>query len=146
VKVTVRKVGNSLGVLIPKAIVDAWGVGLNDTLEIDREGIRPLRGGPVGQDRLDKLKRDIAAEVLAQFPVDVIRRKSLHNLARWKKSGNWSRTYDAWTAILHDPDDGRLYKAMLGGDDESNRLRQSMPFVGLLGDEDLGRLREKAAG
>jgi hypothetical protein len=34
---------------------------------------------------------------------------------------------------------------MIGTDDDSNRLRQSMPFAGLLAPEDLQRLREKAA-
>jgi bifunctional DNA-binding transcriptional regulator/antitoxin component of YhaV-PrlF toxin-antitoxin module len=146
-KVTVRKVGNSLGVLIPKSIAESWGISERDTLEIDDDGVHsPSTPGPVGQQRLDILKRQIAAEVLARFSVEIIRARSLENLARWKRSGVWNEAYDAWFAILSSGDETTLYKSMLGTDDESNRLRQSMPFVGLLPKEQLRRLREEAAG
>ncbi len=144
-KAVVRKVGNSLGVLIPRAIAESWGVREGDMLQIDDKGLWPMPRGPVGQQALDVLKRQIAGEVLAQFPLGVIREKSLANLARWKKSGAWCEAYDTWFALLKNPDDGRLYKAMLGMDDEANRLRQSMPFVGLLPAQTLRKLREKAA-
>jgi hypothetical protein len=100
-------------------------------------------GGP--QAALDVLKRAIALEVATRHTAEEIRRRSAANLARWKHSGMWSNAYDEWDDIVSSNDDGRLYAAMLGQDERANRLRQSMPFVGMLPDRVLARLREDAA-
>ena len=42
-------------------------------------------------------------------------------------------------------DDGELFAAMLGHDDTATRLRESMPFVGLLPQSEVRRLHEEAA-
>jgi hypothetical protein len=52
--------------------------------------------------------------------------------------------YDEWTAILERGSDGELFAAMLGRDDQSNRLRQSMPYVGLLSQEEVKSIYEEA--
>jgi hypothetical protein len=50
-----------------------------------------------------------------------------------------------WTEILQ-KGDGVLFAAMLGRDDNSIRLRQSMPYVGLLSEQEVKMKYEEAAG
>ena len=145
-KVRVRRVGNSLGVLLPKTTLEAWGVGEGDELELTERGLRPpLRSGFSHQE-LDELRRSIAAAVIQRHTPREIRAQILGNLYRWKQRGVWGRAYEEWRDIAADCDDGRLFAVMLGRDEEAVRMRQSAPFVGLLPKEEVRRLNEKAAG
>ncbi len=144
-KIVIRRVGNSLGVLLPKDLIGLWGVGLGDSLEVNDEGIQP----PSKKNRqlvLDDLKLMISMEVVSRFPVDKIRQKSLENLRRWKRGGVWGPAYEEWKSILASKDSELLIKTMIGRDDKSNRLRQSMPYTGLLPREVVEGLREKIPG
>jgi antitoxin component of MazEF toxin-antitoxin module len=144
-KLTIRRIGNSLGVIVPRQALNAWGVREGDSLELTSGGIRPRRGRRSGHAMLDELKRAISAEVVARFRPDEIRSRSLENLRRWQENGAWCSAYDEWLEILRGDDDGRLYGAMVGKTDDANRLRQSMPYVGMLSKDVLEGLREKAA-
>ena len=144
-KIAIRRVGNSLGILIPKNLIGLWGVGEGDFLEAGDEGITP----PPKKNQqlvLDDLKLAISMEVVSRFSVKEIRKKSRENLARWKKSGTWGAAYQEWREIIANPDAELLIKAMIGRDDNSNRLRQSMPYVGLLPKTVAEGLREKISG
>jgi antitoxin component of MazEF toxin-antitoxin module len=142
-KLVVRRVGNSLGVLIPKATLTGWGVGEGDMLELTERGIRPA--APKGSHQiLDELKRSLSLAVIRRCTPREIRAQSLANLHRWKKQGTWVSAYDEWTEILLKGNDGELFAAMLGQDDHSTRLRQSMPYVGLLPQEEVEKLYEEA--
>ncbi len=44
-KLTVRRIGGSLGVIIPKATLDRWNVSEGDSLDLTEAAIRPP-GGP----------------------------------------------------------------------------------------------------
>jgi antitoxin component of MazEF toxin-antitoxin module len=141
-KLTVRRIGNSLGVIIPRAMLDSWGVAEGDQLDLDERAIRP----PVaGHANLDDLKHSIAMEVVRRFGAPQIRAQILANLHRWKKSGTWVSAYDEWKAIAETGDDGTLFAAMLGKDETALRLRQSMPFVGLLPRDVVRELNEEAS-
>ena len=144
-KLVVRAVGNSLGVIIPKATLDEWGVGKGDALELAGRCIRPVHGGLGTQDALDELKRRLAAAVTARFTAHEIRAHGLANLHRWKSNGSWVSAYDEWQRILEAGDDGELFATMLGRDERSNRLRQSPPYVGLLPRDEVRRLNEEAS-
>ncbi len=144
-KLSIRRIGNSLGVIVPRKVLNAWGVREGDTLELTPHGIRPRHPRRRGHAELDELKRAISAEVISRFRPDDIRRRSLENLERWKAAGVWCSAYDEWLEILSGGDDARLYAAMVGRTGEANRLRQSMPYVGLLAKDVLEALREKAA-
>ena len=140
-KVVIRKVGNSLGVLLPKELMAQWGVGVGDFLMVGEEGIVP----PPKKNShlvLDDLKLAISMEVVSRFSLDEIRKKSRENLARWKKQGTWGPAYAEWRDLLA-LEDADLVKTMIGRDDRSNRLRQSMPYVGLLSKGVVEALREK---
>ena len=139
---SIRRIGNSLGVIIPRAALEEWGLGEGDSLVVDRAGIRPKAGATPAT--LDRLKHALALETVRRFSTRQIRAKILANLHRWKASGAWVSAYDEWTAIAESGDDGALYAAMIGQDEESNRLRQSMPFVGLLPRDEVRRLNEEA--
>lgn len=141
IKLTIRRIGNSQGVLLPKEVITRWGVGLGDYLLLDEHGIAP----PPRKNRqveLDEFKHRLSLEVLSRFTLDDIRTKSRDNLARWKLKGTWAKVYDEWSSILDGPDDA-LVKAMIGHDDRSNRLRQSTPYVGLLPKDLVEVIREK---
>lgn len=142
--VSLRRIGNSLGIIIPRTVLEQWGVGEGDRLEVTASGIRP-RQRRNAQDVLDELKLSIALEVVRRFAPEDIRRRSRKNLARWKAAGAWSQAYEEWLDILDSGDDGELLRAMVGRDERANRLRQSMPYAGMLPKEVTRRLNEEAA-
>ncbi|WP_210399003.1 hypothetical protein [Steroidobacter denitrificans] len=76
---------------------------------------------------------------------DTDRTLILANLYRWRKQGVWGPAYEEWQEIARCDDDGALFAAMLGHDEDANRLRQSMPFVDLLSQDEVKRLHEEAA-
>ena len=145
-KVAVRRIGNSLGVIIPKSILEEWEIGEGDELELTARGIRPPAPAGLSHQALDELKRSIALAVVRQFTPREIRAQILANLHRWRRQGSWVSAYDEWRDIAERDDDGELFAAMLGRDDNAVRLRQSMPFVGLLPQAEVRRLHEEAAG
>ncbi|HEX6764461.1 MAG TPA: hypothetical protein VF103_03265 [Polyangiaceae bacterium] len=143
-KLRIRRIGNSLGLIVPKKALDAWGVGEGDSLELADRSIHPLGWG-ARKSSLDDLKRSLAHAVVAHFSASEIRAKGLANLHHWKAIGSWVSAYDEWLEILRRGDDGELFLAMLGRDERSNRLRQSPPYVGLLPREEVRRLNEEAS-
>jgi antitoxin component of MazEF toxin-antitoxin module len=145
VKLTVRSVGNSLGIIIPKSTLDEWGVGRGDELELVGRSIRPTRRSGSSQGALDELKRNLAAAVTARCSAHEIRAHSLANLHRWKQNDAWVSAYDEWQRLLESGSDGELFATMLGRDEHANRLRQSPPYVGLLPLGEVKRLNEEAS-
>jgi antitoxin component of MazEF toxin-antitoxin module len=143
-RLVIRAVGNSLGVIIPRSALEAWGLGKGDSLELNDRGIRPTKPRR-DHDVLDELKRRLAAAVTAGHSAAEIRAHALANLHRWKRAGAWVSAYDEWQRILESGDDGELFVAMLGRDDRATRLRQSPPYVGLLSREEVERLNEEAS-
>jgi antitoxin component of MazEF toxin-antitoxin module len=140
----IRRVGNSLGVILPKSVLTEWGVGEGDALELTQGGIAPSARGGRSHLMLDELKRLLSLAVIRHFSPQEIRAQSIANLYRWKRQGTWVSAYDHWTEILQRGSDGELFNAMLGRDDNSNRLRQSMPYVGLLSQEQVKEIYEEA--
>lgn len=92
------------------------------------------------QSVLDEMKLRLSIEALSRFPLDDIRRKSIANLQRWKNNGVWCDAYEEWLAIMSNGDDCDVVLVMTGRDDRGNRLRQSLPYVGLLPKEEVLRL------
>jgi hypothetical protein len=143
-RVALRRIGNSIGVILPKATLDAWGVTEGDELELTERGLHPQRRGGFSHQELDQLRLSLSFAVVRNCTPREIRAKSLANLHRWKQQGAWVSAFDEWREILDSNDDGRLYAAMLGRDEDSARLRQSMPYVGLLPQEEVKKLHEEA--
>lgn len=144
-KLILRRVGNSLGVILPKAILREWGLAEGDTLELTEHGLKPPSRTGFSQQHLDELKRDLALAVVRRFTPREIRAQCLANLHRWKRRGSWVPAYDEWQALIERQDDGELFAAMLSRDEWANELRQSPPYVGLLPREEVRRLNEQAA-
>lgn len=144
-KLKLRRVGNSLGVIVPKDALQNWGVGEGDSLDLSERGIRPPAKSGSSHEVLDELKRLLSVAVVRRCTPQEIRAQSLANLHRWKNQGAWVSAYDEWMEILQKGTDGALFAAMLGRDDQSNRLRQSMPYVGLLSQEEVKRIYEETA-
>ena len=114
----------------------------NEALDGAHETVRARSA----QERLDELKRQLAMAVVREFSPREIRAQSLANLYRWKLQGTWVSAYEEWQEILESDSDGALFAAMLGRDEQSNRLRQSLPFVGLLSQEQVREIYEEAGG
>lgn len=144
-KLTLRRIGNSLGVIVPKGVLEAWGLHEGDTLELTERGIRPPSCADFSHEGLDELKRVLALAVVRRFNPREIRAQSLANLHRWKQQGMWVSAYDEWRELIEGGDDAELFAAMLGRDERANRLRQSPPYVGLLPREEVRKLNEEAA-
>ena len=109
-KVAVRRIGNSLGVIVPKPILKAWGVDEGDQLEVTARGIRPAARSGRSDQVLDELKRSIALAVVRQFTPNEIRAQILANLHRWRRQGAWVSAYDEWREIAERGDDGELLR------------------------------------
>jgi antitoxin component of MazEF toxin-antitoxin module len=143
-KIRLRRIGNSVGVILPKSTLDAWGVGEGDALDLDGEGLRPPGRSALSHRQLDELRRLLSVAVVRRCTPCEIRARILANLGRWKRQGVWNSAYDEWRAIAGVEDDGQLFIAMLGRDENSVRLRQSMPYVGLLPETEVNALYEEA--
>jgi len=146
-RISIRRVGNSLGVVIPRATLARWGLQEGDSLDLTPDGLfPPRRRDGNAQRRLDEFKRNLALEVVRRIPIAEIRSASLRNLERWRSGGAWCSAYDDWQRLLERGSDAMVYAAMVGRDDESDRLRQSPPYMGMLPSAVLEKLREEAAG
>lgn len=95
------------------------------------------------QDVLDDIKHRISCEVLASFPIGTIKDRSRENIARWRRNGTTGLAYEEWLDIIDSDDDGKLINAMVGLNENSNRLRQSIPYVGMLHKSLVRELNEK---
>jgi antitoxin component of MazEF toxin-antitoxin module len=143
-KAPLRRVGNSLGIIIPRSILQSWNVREGDALHLSPDGIFPPNRAPA-HEVLDTQKHRLAAAVAARFSPREIRAHSLANLHRWRASGVWVTAYDEWKKILESDQDGELFAAMLGRDERATRLRQSAPYVGMLPRDEVRRINEEAA-
>lgn len=145
-KLAIRRIGNSLGVIIPRTALAAWGVGEGDALELTGHGIGPAAPSKgYSHQALDELKRSLALAVLRRFTPREIRAQILANLYRWKSQGTWVPAYGEWQDLANREDDAALFAVMLGRDERAVALRQSMPFVGLLSQEEVRKLHAEAA-
>ena len=88
----------------------------------------------------------MALSIIRQFTPGQIRAQILANLYRYQRQGVWASVFEEWLDIAKSKDDGELYSAMLGRDENAIRLRQSAPYAGLLPQEEVRRLNEEAAG
>jgi antitoxin component of MazEF toxin-antitoxin module len=145
-RIAIRRVGNSLGVILPKSALDSWGLGEGDFLELTERSLRPRASSTLSVEILDEHKRKLAVAVASLFTPNLIRAHSLGNLHRWRSNDVWVTAYDEWKEIMETSNDGELFAVMLGRDEHANRLRQSPPYVGLLPREVVKRLNEEAAG
>lgn len=145
-KLVVRRIGNSLGVILPKHTLDDWGIAEGDHLDLTERGIRPALRGGFSTAELDEHKRRLAVAVASRFTAKHIRAQGLGNLHRWKANGVWNSAYGEWKKLLEHADDGELFAVLLGRDERSNQLRQSPPYIGMLSREEVSRLNEEAAG
>jgi antitoxin component of MazEF toxin-antitoxin module len=143
-KVPLRRIGNSLGVILPRTTLEAWGVGEGDVLELSEQGLRPPGRGGFSHQELDQLRQALSLAVVRRCTPREIRAQILANLHRWERQGVWVSAYEEWRRIAHSNDDGLLFAAMLGRDEDAVRLQQSMPYVGLLPQAEVRKLHEEA--
>lgn len=111
-------------------------LGRRTRREVTINGITVQLGTPSStpnkQDVQDRRKLMMAKRIHAQFPMSVIRSRSLENIERWKRKGVWVSAFDEWSQLLTQGTDQQVQSVMLGLDEKSNRLRQSAPYTGLL--------------
>lgn len=95
--------------------------------------------------KLDKLKLLSAIAILEENDLATIRARSLDNLDRWVANGTWVSAFDEWRVLMTIGSDEDVIATMTGLDENSNRLRQSPPYAGLL-KPDTRTVLLKAAG
>ena len=134
-----------MGVILPKATLDAWGLSEGDALELTESGLRPPRRGGFRHEELDELRLKMAHAIVQRFTPAQIRAQILGNLHRWNRQGVWVSAFDEWRDLANSDDDGRLFAAMLGRHEDAVRLRQSGPYAGLLSPQEVRSLNEEAA-
>lgn len=94
--------------------------------------------------KLDELKRLTALAILEEVAMAAIRVKSLANLDRWNANGVWVSAHDEWRALMTLGTDAQIIATMSGLDENSNRLRQSPPYVGLINPDTRRKLIKQA--
>lgn len=92
---------------------------------------------------LDELKLWISEATLSLADLQTIRVKSLSNLRRWKAQGTWGPVYDEWWNLMTHASDASIVQIMTGEGDEPNRLRQSIPYTGIVDEETRHKLLER---
>ncbi len=108
--------------------------------------VLPTNAGSAVKKRNDHLLLDdrklwISQAVLDAADLKTIRAKSLANLTRWRSQGTWGPVYDEWWQIMTNASDATLIYLMTSQGDEPNRLRQSMPYTGILDEEAIRKIR-----
>jgi hypothetical protein len=84
---------------------------------------------------LDELKLWLSQATLSLADLKTIRAKSLSNLQRWRAQGTWGPVYDEWWELMTHASDDHVIGIMTGNGDEPNRLRQSIPYTGIVDEE-----------
>ena len=133
---TAKEAKNSLGEVLRAALREPVVITVHGKPSVcvmaiadAQEKLQPARNL---HDVLDSIKHKISCEVLATFPLHEIKAHSKANIQRWRANEAGDPVYDEWLEIIDDPDDTKLIAAMVGLSENSNRLRQSFPYVGLL--------------
>jgi prevent-host-death family protein len=134
---TAKDAKNRLGEVLRAAlrapvVITVHGKPSVKIMAVENPSAASLPSTPNAQEALDALKHRLSCAVLANFPLEEIRRRSMENIARWRANGVTGGSYDEWTAIIQDSDDLAMIRAMVGLDEKSNQLRQSIPYVGML--------------
>lgn len=84
---------------------------------------------------LDDLKLWLSQAALSLADLKTIRERSLLNLQRWKAQGTWGPVYDEWWELMTHASDDQIIQIMTGEGGEPNRLRQSIPYTGIVDEE-----------
>ncbi|QYG02784.1 hypothetical protein [Massilia sp. NP310] len=87
---------------------------------------------PNHHEKLDRLKLLSAMAILKEHDLPTIRKTSLANLDRWVAKGTWVSAFDEWRKLMSTGSDAEVISRMTGLDEDSNRLRQSPPYAGLI--------------
>jgi len=146
VKLKIRRIGNSLGILLPKEALLGWGLGEGDNLELGLKDIRPVRRTPRRKDELDAVNRSVSLAVIRQFSAREIRAQIRASLRQRRQQYDWDNACDEWESLARGKDDGALFAAMLGRDERAISRRQYLPYIELLSAAEVRALREGVTG
>ena len=145
-KIKIRRVGNSLGILLPKEVLLGWGLSEGDSLELGLNGIRPTQRTPRRKHELGELSRSMGLAVIRQFTAREIRAQMRISLRERRQQYNWDANCAEWEILARSKDDGALFAAMLGRDERAINQRQYMPYIDLLSAAQQRAFREGAGG
>ena len=84
-KLPIRRIGNSFGVIVPRTMLDSWGLGEGDHLNLSATAFVPHDA--VGfRIRLGRHKRRLAAAVVSVFSANHIGRTAWQTCSAGKKT------------------------------------------------------------
>lgn len=144
--VTAKEAKNRLGEYMKEAMrepVEITHHGKPSIYLVSRRDFVPRLSSGFKQDALDEVKLRLSCEVLSKWTLPDIRRRSCENIQRWSGNGVTSPAYGEWLELMQSGSDQQVLVAMIGLSQESNRLRQSLPYVGLLSQEEMEQIREQ---
>lgn len=132
-ELVIKKLSKRLGVRVKRTIkLGGTRVYFDKTITIQNV-----------QQRLDRLKLLMAENVLQRYSIEQIRKHSLDALSRWKEINSWNPGYTEWEHILQTGSDDLVREIMTSDKQEPcNRLRQSPPYVDLVDEKIMEKLRE----
>jgi antitoxin component of MazEF toxin-antitoxin module len=128
----VRRIGNSLGVLLPKPLLEVWGVREGDHLELSEHGVRAPRKPGSSQELLDERKRLWALAVVGSSRRDRSeRRVSLICIAGETKVPGFqpmTNGNESWRVALMAPSLRQCWAATKSRIDYDSRCRSWVCF------------------
>ena len=67
---------------------------------------------------------------------------AVNNIRRWEEKGPLNPALEEWKVILNGPRE-RIYEILTGTDSQSQRIRSSSPFAGVLTQDEREQIRRK---
>lgn len=102
--------------------------------------------GKAGKPKKIRFGLESAKLIVETFPMEVIRQHSIANIFRWKAQGTWCSAFGEWMALMTTGSDQEIIEVMTGEDENSIRLRSSSPYVGMLPQSAIHKLKHEIFG
>lgn len=102
--------------------------------------------GQAGKPKKIRFGLEAAKLVLEAFSMATIRHHSISNLERWKAQGTWCHAFGEWMVLMNMGSDEDIIEVMTGEDENAIRLRSSAPYVGMLQQSTVHKLKHEIFG
>lgn len=90
----------------------------------------------------DRVNLKISNEITSRFSYQEICDYINANLDTWRAHETYSKDFDEWLDIVDSCEQSRLYRGMLSTADRDVLLRRSMPYLGMLDEQVVWRIKK----
>lgn len=102
--------------------------------------------GQAGKPKKIRFGLEAAKLTLETFSIKEIRQHSIANIERWKAQGSWCSAFGEWMVLMNTGSDQDIIRIMTGEDENAIRLRSSSPYVGMLLQSTVHKLKHEIFG